>query len=377
MIATPVPDDPHAEYGRRLAVHRDRAARESRRERVISAARLIVFLIGAVAAWLSLVQGRFGPAWIALPVLVFTVLMIRHERTIRARRLAERAADLYSQGIARLEDRWAGSGVDGSRFVDENHPYAADLDLFGRGSLYELLCTARTRAGEETLASWLTSPSAPDTIRARQEAVAELRPRIDLRERLALTGSEVRAALHPEALSSWGNAPPRLQSTGIRITAALLALLNLAALIAWGTTRIGPLPLVGLIILSQLFFFALSRRIGPVIVAVEQAGKDLDVFARLLAIIEREPVTGRRLSDLRTALDTGGAPPSKRVAQLDRLIDLLDAQRNMLFAPIAWILLWPIHIAFAIEAWRARTGPALGAWIATAGEFEALCSLAC
>jgi hypothetical protein len=376
VSTAPGSDDPHAEYGRRLTARREHAAREARRERFISTARLIVFLIGAVLAWLSLVQGRFSPAWLALPVIVFALLLVRHERAIRARRLAERAADLYTQGIARLEDRWTGSGIDGTRFVDENHPYAADLDLFGRGSLFELLCTARTRAGEETLASWLTAPSDPETIRARQEAVIELRPRIDLRERLALTGSDVRAALHPEALTAWGRATPGLQSAGIRITAAVLALFNVAALIGWGTTGIGPMPFVALLILSQLFYFTLSRRIGPVIAAVEGAGKDLDVFARLLAIIERESVSGRRLVELRSALDTGGAPPSKRVAQLDRLIDLLDAQRNMMFAPIAWVLLWPIHMAYAIEAWRARTGPALGGWIAAAGEYEALCSLA-
>jgi hypothetical protein len=368
--------DPHAEYRRRLAARRECAAREARRDGVISTARLIVFLIGALLAWLSLVQVRFSPAWLLVPAVAFTALMVLHERAIRARRLAQRAADLYSQGIERLEDRWAGSGVDGARFVDEKHPYAADLDLFGRGSLFELICTACTRAGEETLASWLTAPSDPETIRSRQEAVIELRPRIDLRERLALTGSDVRAALHPETLTSWGSAAPGLRSAWIRLTAAVLALLNLTALVAWGTTGIGPLPFVALLILSQLFYFSVSRHIGPMIAAVEQAGKDLDVFARLLSIIEREPVSGRRLAELRSAVDTGGAPPSRRVAQLDRLIDLLDAQRNMLFAPIAWTVLWPVQMAFAVEAWRVRTGPSLGGWIAAAGEYEALCSLA-
>jgi hypothetical protein len=372
----PQADDPGAEYRRRLADHREAAAGAARRERFISAGRLIVFLAGALAAWQSLVLGRFGPAWLVFPALVFAVLMIRHERATRDRRLAERAADLYTRGLARLEDRWAGAGVDGSRFLDGDHPYAADLDLFGRGSLFELLCTARTRAGEETLAAWLTAPAEPATIRARQEAVAELRPRVDLRERLFLTGSEVRDALHPETLIAWGNAPPGLRSAGIRIAAAVFAVLNLAALAAWAISGTGPLPFVALLVLSQVFHLAVSRRVLPVAGAAQQAGRDLDVLARLLAVIEREGVIAPRLAGLRAALDTGGAPPSKSVARLDRLLDLLDAQRNMLFAPFAWVLLWQIQMAFAIEAWRRRTGPALGGWIAAAGEFEALCCLA-
>ena len=34
----------------------------------------------------------------------------------------------------------------------------SDLDLFGKGGLFELLCTVRTRMGEERLAQWLKTP---------------------------------------------------------------------------------------------------------------------------------------------------------------------------------------------------------------------------
>ncbi len=376
MSAAAEPSEPQVEYRRRLDERRRRATLESSRERYIVAARLIVFLIGAAIAWLSLVSGRFTPAWIALPVAVFALLIVLHERAIRARRRADRAAELYTQGLARLEDRWIGVGFDGARFLDDDHPYAADIDLFGPGSLFELLCTARTRMGEDTLAGWLKSGAPPDMVRQRQAAVDELRPRLDLRERLALTGSEVRAALHPEPLAAWGAAPAGLTSVPARIAAALLALLSLGSLIAWGVTDVGPVPFLALVIAGQIFALVLSRQVEPVLAAVEQPGKDLDVFTRLLAVIETEPVEAPRLRALRDALTTGGIPPSKSVARLERLLDLLDARRNMLFAPIGWILLWPVQMAFALEAWRSRTGPALGGWIAAAGEFEALCSLA-
>lgn len=47
----------------------------------------------------------------------------------------------------------------------------------------------------------------------------------------------------------------------------------------------------------------------------------------------------------------------------------------MLFAPIAFILLWDIHFAFALEAWRRNFGGAVPRWIAAVGEMEALCAL--
>ena len=94
--------------------------------------------------------------------------MRAHARAVRR--------EFYEQGIARVTDAWAGTGESGERFLVADHPYAADLDLFGRGSLFELLTTARIRAGEETLARWLLAPADIAEVRARQEAVRELQP---------------------------------------------------------------------------------------------------------------------------------------------------------------------------------------------------------
>ena len=88
----------------------------------------------------------------------------------------DRSIGFYERGLARIEDRWVGTGEPGDRFRDDRHLFANDLDLFGPGSLFELLSIARTRAGEETLAQWLKHPAPPDEIRARQEAISELTP---------------------------------------------------------------------------------------------------------------------------------------------------------------------------------------------------------
>ena len=103
-----------------------------------------------------------------------------------------------------MENRWAGSGDSGERFLPDFHSYALDLDLFGRGSLFELLSTATTSWGAKTLADWLLSPASPAEVRERQAAVAELRPRLDLREEIATLDKEERVPpdqVDPQALS--------------------------------------------------------------------------------------------------------------------------------------------------------------------------------
>ena len=209
-------EEPHAEYTTRLAARREAVAGLVRREERISHLRLGCVIVAGVLAWLGFRHGLLAPGWALAPLVAFAILVARHWDTTAARQRAERAVVFYRRGLGRLEGTWAGAGETGERFRRRTHPYADDLDLFGRGSLFELLCTARTRAGEETLAAWLLAPAPPDEIRARQAAVDELRPRLGLREDLALLGADVRASVDPDALRAWAAAPIVLRAPWAR-----------------------------------------------------------------------------------------------------------------------------------------------------------------
>ena len=184
---------PQAVYAERLAVRRAVVAEQSARLDTLSIARLSTFVMGLVVAGLAFGVELFSP-WFALaPVGVFLFFVARFEMARGRKAWAERAAAFYAGGLARLEGKPSGAG-DGARFADEKHPYAADLDLFGPGSVFERLTACRTRIGEETLAAWLLAPADPDEINARQRAVADLTSRLDLREAIAGAGANVPAA---------------------------------------------------------------------------------------------------------------------------------------------------------------------------------------
>jgi len=330
---------PAGEYTRRLGARRDAARRLARGERRISNMRLIVFLAAVAMALVAFDTGIVSPWWVVAPLALFAALVVLHDRVITARRRADRAVAFYERGLARLEDRWMGHGEAGERFLDAAHPYAADLDLFGRGSLFELLCTARTRAGEDTLAAWLCAPAPPDVVCARQAAVAELTAQLDLREDLALLGDDVRAGLDADTLAAWGTAPPVLLSPGARIASAVLVGLAGVALIAWPLSGVGPLPLLAVLAVEAAFALRLRRRVLHVIHAAQHPDRELVLFAELLARLEGARFTSPRLVTLRAALDTDGEPPSRSIARLHRLVHLLDARKNELFAPLAALLL--------------------------------------
>jgi hypothetical protein len=351
------------------------ATHETRRAAQISNARLVVFLLAV-----GLCFAVFGPtglsaAWLAPPVIAFVALVVVHDRALRAKTRAERAAHYYEAGLARLDYRLEEAGGSPEDLGSPHHLYAEDLDLFGPGSIFSLISRARTKTGEARLAGWLLEPADPAEIRSRQGAVAELRGLLDLRERLVLVGEEVAPRLHPERLAAWGASADAGPGAAERWLTLVFPGLSLAAAAAW-TLGAGPLPFVAGLLLQSAWAWGRRGRVRACIEGVERAGPDLDLLAGLLEQLEGEAFASPRLASLREAVRSEGLPPSRQIGRLRRLRDLLDARRNQFFAPIGALLLFTTQIALAIEAWRAACGPLLDRWVEAVADLEALSSLA-
>ena len=330
--------------------------------------------MGAVLGWGAAFGGWVSSLWLSLPVAAFIGLVVVHDRVLLARDRVTRAVAWYEHGIARLEDRWPGTGARGHRFADSDHLFAQDLDLFGEGSLFQLLSTAQTRAGEDTLATWLRTPAHRAEVTGRQEAVRDLLPRLELRERLATAGAEMRAAVHPTALTDWATTPPVLLGVWPRVVAPALSLLTVAAVVAWGMGAAGALPLLALAALA-VFVGRFRKRTGRVMHAADGPARELAVLGRVCRVLREDGYASPRLSALCAGLDTTAGEVHQVARQLQRLVEFHDWQHNMIFGPIAVVLLWELHLAFAVEAWRTRHGGAVEAWLRHVGEFEALSAL--
>ncbi|MFN7971482.1 MAG: DNA mismatch repair protein MutS [Acidobacteriota bacterium] len=367
---------PHGEYEARLRARRAEQTRVEKSDALIAYARLAVFVAGAAIAWIVFVENAIASLWLALPLLAFVALVVWHGRVLEDLARIRRSVTFYERGIARLEDRWAGTGPTGERFAAADHPHAADLDLFGDGSLFQLVAAARTAAGEEALARILSAPARADDVRERQDAVRELTAKLDLREELALLGGDIPAASDGAILRVWAEEPPRVAGTAVRITAVLLSALALMALAGWLSGAASRAWFLGAVLVEMGFFLRERGRVGRIIGAVEKPGRDLKLLASVLARLERERFEAPLLRRLNEDLATGGVPPSGRIAALGRLVDLLDARKNQLFAPVAAILLWTVHLADAVEAWRLAHGRPALRWLSAAAELEALSSLA-
>jgi hypothetical protein len=331
------------------------------------------FVIAGLAAGPRLVSGW----WLLLPLAAFVFLVAFHEKIRLQGRRAQRAAAFYERGLARIEDRWMSATPATERpftAFDENHPYAIDLDIFGKGSLFELLSQARTRSGEQALANWLMSPASLDEISKRQQAINELRNNLDLREDLAVLGDDVRATIRPEWMKRWGAHPRRLHSPTARAAAPVISMLMIASLVYYFGFYGSGWFVLAAIGLGSGFARRYKTRVQEVTGAVSEPVNDLETFSLLLARLEKERWSTEKLRGLRLALETNGRLPSEEIHKLVRLIEWLNSRLNPFFAAISPLFLWSTQFAFAIEEWRAQHGPAIGRWLDAVGEIEALCS---
>jgi hypothetical protein len=366
---------PTEQYSARL---REREAQLASFDRVharIGSARLAIGASFLITAWLCFGHYAISPSWLFVPATGFIALVLYHQRVGGLRTRAQRAVELYRAGLGRLEDHWRGSGPAGEQFDVQHHIYAADLDLFGRGGLYELLCAARTQMGENTLAQWLLAPADLATIRDRHASVSDLRNRLDLREELAIHGEPARITLHPESLLAWTEAPNRLDHLWIRWSAPLLAGLAVATAIAWTVADVR-FPLFAVLAAEIAVAYFLKEPVHHAIAAVESAYEDLKGLSRLLNRLEAEQFDAPPLRALVLKLSSHTQSASATFSRLATIVNFVESRRNPLLAPLLLLLMYPLQTALAAERWRKAHGPLIGSWLSVLGEIEALISLA-
>ena len=325
----------------------------------------------AALAW----RGSLTWYLLLVPLVVFGLLVVYHDRIFQARTLVKRAIAFYDRGLVRLADSWMGNGEPGDRFRDDEHLYANDLDLFGRGSLFELLSLARTRPGEATLARWLKEPAPAPEILIRQDAVRELTPLLDLREALSLAGDDVRSSVEGERLIAWAEGPRVLGPPWMRFVAVSLTMATVTAVV-WLLTGGDPLPLELAIFVQILVHWAKRAPILRTLHGADGPARNLDVLSHILEVLEKQTFSSPRLRDLRHRIEADGCAASTAIRRLHRLMEWHDWEHNLIFTPIAATLQWGTHLAWAIEAWRARYGGQVRRWIEAVAEVEALASLA-
>lgn len=363
-----------------------RRSNELRSEAEESAARysgyaryLIVLGLLACAAFYQSVVAKQLPVWAAVLVVPAGAWVVqkRHRCHVKSVQLSS-LIEYYDKGSARLARRW--DLLDGGeKFIDLDHFYSKDLDLFGQGSLYQLLCSARTHIARETLANWMKARADCKEIHARQEAISELRPRRELPEQLATAGPMLASDFRPEFIKSWVAKSASRFPIWAPFVALLLALtVVILPFVYWsGHMELRTLweSLEGVLVVEAVFALIFRGPVKRLLESLDTLSIELPTMRELLRIMEREEFFAAKLKGLAAQLGRSKPVASDEIQRLLRLIRLVKQRENEWFAYPSFCLLWGTQFAMAIERWRGLHGAQMLEWIAALGELEALISL--
>lgn len=334
-------------------------------------------LVFATLLAISFALHLFPFWWAGLPLIPMIFSLAKAQRCKAQSRDSTILLDLYQRRLSRVRHEWMGKGDNGADLELPGHLSSRDLDLFGEGSMFELLCDVDTPIGRETLARWLQIPASTEEVTARQRAVQSLRDHTELREKLALQREGDASEYSWGKLREWLSAVPAFVPQWAPWAGMLLSLALIAFCVCWGTGVLQmavALWLLGAIIAAEItLVLSLRGRIRSILFNLHLSASKVASLRRLCALIQEQKFEAPRLLDLQRRLQGS----SERVARLQRLIRLLDLRNNEWTVWPFMLALGTTQVAIQIERWRQRHGYELVQWLTVLGEFEALMAIAC
>ncbi|WP_192823317.1 DNA mismatch repair protein MutS [Rufibacter sp. LB8] len=355
-------------------------ARHANRHRWVGWFRLF-FVIGSVVGCVALFYYGYNGAGLSLLMagyFLFAVLIRWHNKIEYSQK-----HQMYLGIINRAEqERLRGELKDfttGEEFQEPNHAYAADLDVFGQNSLFQLLNRAVTRLGQQRLADWLKAPAAPQEIIARQEAVAELAADLEWRQHL-----QARAMHHhrktqqlPQLFLLWLKQPNFFMGKGwLVVLTFLLPVLTIAAIVYWAQGY-SHYPFIGLVVVQFLVAVKYQRQRDEFYEESSGMYETLRSYQDMLVHIENHTFTSAKAQQLQQQLKIDDKPASEHVRQLASIIQYLSARLNTYLNFILnHVLMWDFIWMWRLERWKTTMSENISQVLNAAADFEALAGLA-
>lgn len=312
-------------------------------------------------------------------VAAFFYLVRRHTAVARKKQFYQQLVRINEHEIAAQQGDYS-NFANGEKYVDPEHAYSFDLDIFGKNSLFQYLNRTANAIGADRLAQYFLRNQSKAEIYETQEAVRDLAPRLKWRQEFLATGqlhSDQEAAY--QKLLYWASLPVQRTSLLLRIFYYALTVGTVATGLAfifypnadlWTALKI--LTATNLVVV-----IAHANKIKTELSHLNTIYKIVEQYGYLVQCIEQEDFTAKKLRQIHQELNTHEQPASAAIFQLSSLLHHLESVQNLIGALIFnSLFVYHIHILLALEKWKIRFAPHIKAWIDSTGEMEALSSLA-
>jgi len=340
--------------------------------------RLISFLFLILAVYFSSTWSwtAFGVI-VSIGVAAFVFLVRKHNHYHRRKEILDQLIRINSEEENSME--WEYDKLDdGSEYISEDHLFSYDLDLFGRGSLFQYINRTSTITGKNRLAEMLSYiEKDKQEILRRQEAIRELYPLFEWRQDFRVVG--LLTEEDPQdirGLIDWVGLPPHFNSLFFKSLIIIVPLLNLFVFILSVMGTITFWHFLAYLTLPLMLASIRHRKVNVKHNMLSRKFQVLKKYSRLFRMIEKFDFSSERMKEKKESLFTGSTSASKAIRNLARISNAFDTRLNLLAGFLMNIFfLWDIRQSVRLERWQDKYKEQLPHWFDVIGEADAYISL--
>ncbi len=347
----------------------------------ISALRLIIFIAGlGFSVYLYLHKKYYlSLCLFFITIILFIILVKKHNKVIKNRNLTLALINLNEESIERVEGKWREFKDYGEEFIDIDHNFSYDLDLFGKNSLYQWINCCTTFLGRKRLRDILAYPNLNiDEILKRQEAIEELSVHIGWRQKFKALGEiNLEKNKNPENLLKWAKEDIKINKF-FKMTSFIMPIITIVSIIYYFLNKdIGyyiPLIFIGInaIILKIGEGFRAKN-----LDAIYEYKKQINTYYEMILLIESKNFKSSMLINLKQKLiNKNNIKASKAIDDFKKISNKVSDRSNLFNKIINLLFLWDYHLIDMLLMWKKIYGKEIEDWFNVIGEFEALSSLA-
>lgn len=370
--------NPENHYTERLSLTEGQLQQVKKQIFRISMLRLALFIAGIAGLYFFFNQTTLLIVCICLTFLPLFILVKIHNRFFIRKEWLETQARIIQEELQALSGDYS-SFEDGKEYVNPEHPYSFDLDIFGRRSLFQSINRTCTFFGKARLAKWLQNHLHEKTsIEKRQEMVREISEHTLFREQFRVAGLVHHGqSSDGEKIQAWSQSPAQYLHAGwvkafIWGVPVINSLLLITSLIGWTSFSCLGLSFGIFLVLS----FGIIKRATYIQETYGKQLKSLNGYARLIALAKAEDWKSAGMLELMERFNLNGQSPVQALQQLSKELDRLDLRNNQfLYVLLEGSIFFQLQEIVRIERWKVRYGQHISEWLETVGELDALCSL--
>lgn len=370
--------NPKNHYTERLSLTKGQLQQVKKQIFRISMLRLTLFIAGVAGIYFFFSQTPLLIVCICLTFLPLFILVKIHNRFFIRKEWLETQARIIQEELQALSGDYS-SFEDGKEYVNPEHPYSFDLDIFGRRSLFQSINRTCTFFGKDRLAKWLQNHLHEKTsIEKRQEMVREISEHTLFREQFRVAGLVHHGqSSDAEKIQAWSQSPAQYLHAGwvkafIWGVPVINSLLLITSLIGWTSFSCLGLSFGIFLVLS----FGIIKRATYIQETYGKQLKSLNGYARLIALAKAEDWKSAGMLELMERFNLNGQSPVQALQQLSKELDRLDLRNNQfLYVLLEGSIFFQLQEIVRIERWKVRYGQHISEWLETVGELDALCSL--